>query len=268
LGNKHLKLDSPEWERMLTEWLKRIDARLAELGVDRKHWAFYPIDEPAHGVKAENFSRIGALAKRVMPEVLVYADTTTCEREVLETWKGLVDIWCPNNRQLDKAPEIIPWYRAERAAGRQVWSYVCSGPAKMLSPYSYYRMQAWLALDRGQTGIGHWAYADVGWGATGNAWDDLDASGADYSVVYRGEHAPVSSRRWEQISEGVEDYWLVHSLRQACADAPPKRRQAAKDALALCEQAIRDVVDHRDDTTRIAAHRDLLIQAYEKVIAE
>jgi len=266
LNVKHIKFRSPEWHVLFVQWYHQLANHLLELGYDNKHWAFYPVDEPSGGKKADTFSTVIQVAKEARPDILIYADATTYDLETLERWKPFVDIWCPNSVGLTQNPALIDWYRQRRAEGDQVWSYACHGPGKLRPPHGYYRMQAWLALDRGQNGIGHWAYADVGWGPKGNAWDDFDPPGPDFSVVYRGAERPVPSRRWEQFRQGVEDYWLVTSLRAACDRAREAKRGPADEARSLCDQAVRAVVDNPDDASTIPGFRARLITAYEQLI--
>jgi hypothetical protein len=92
---------------------------------------------------------------------------------------------------------------------RMIWSY--SGSGKHADPLRAYRAQAWRAFQHGATGIGFWAYADVG--QSGTAWDDLDGTRPDPAVIYEAANGVASSKRWEAWREGVEDYELLYQAQ-------------------------------------------------------
>jgi hypothetical protein len=127
------------------------------------------------------------------------------------------------------------------------WLYDTQGPAKSLSPYSYYRLLAWKAFLNGYTGIGFWSYAET----SGSVWDDFDGDHPDYAVIYDGENTTIiSSRRWEAWRMGIEDYELLTMYAK-------KKGDAAAKALA------REVMDSPADTTRADRVRRQILKELE-----
>ncbi len=69
-------------------------------------------------------------------------------------------------------------------------------------------MLPWLALQGGFDGFLRWSYND---------WPDDPYQHPEFGswptgdvfLVYPGEHGPVSSLRWEQLREGIQDYTLA-----------------------------------------------------------
>lgn len=90
--------------------------------------------------------------------------------------------------------------------------YVCCGPAHpntfLFSPLVESRMLPYLAAQGGYDGFLRWSYND---------WTDDpykhpewgDWPTGDVFFVYPGNNGPVSSLRWEQLREGIQDYELA-----------------------------------------------------------
>ena len=94
--------------------------------------------------------------------------------------------------------------------------YVCCGPAFpntfVHSPLVESRMLPFLALQGGYDGFLRWAHTD--W--SGEPYENVTFAppGANFPsgdtfFVYPGENGPVSSLRWEQLREGIQDYELA-----------------------------------------------------------
>lgn len=93
--------------------------------------------------------------------------------------------------------------------------YVCCGPefpnTFAHSPLIESRMMGFFAVQGGYDGFLRWAYNDwseapyehIQWQA------HMTFPSADTYFVYPGENGPVSSLRWEQLREGIQDYELA-----------------------------------------------------------
>ena len=87
-------------------------------------------------------------------------------------------------------------------------------------------MLSWKAFLRGYTGVGFWAYADIGDKDT-TAWKELER---DFAVIYDGpDNSIISSRRWEAWRMGIEDYELL--TMYAKAKGVPAAKALAKQVL-------------------------------------
>ena len=97
------------------------------------------------------------------------------------------------------------------------------------SPLGYYRCQAWLAWHHGLTGMGFWSYCT----SEDSPWFP-PALRHEYLLVYPGAGV-VSSKRWEAVRDGIENYGLLTALKQAIdkngASAQPEDVKAAKQLL-------------------------------------
>ncbi|HOJ32616.1 MAG TPA: PQQ-binding-like beta-propeller repeat protein [Candidatus Hydrogenedentes bacterium] len=203
---------SETYQRKLSRYLPLLVTHLKEKGVDLHHFALYPWDEPGgHGWHAvEHVAKFGEMVKAIQPEVLVYVNGGG-ERPMFERMAPTTDIWCPSIYMLpDKSPEMD----IVRKTGKMLWSYNCAygfarpvgANIKDINVIAEFRTAALFALRHGASGIGFWCY---------NIGDDMWQRVRDeYPLVYPAEHGTISSRRWEAVREGIEDYRILVALRE------------------------------------------------------
>lgn len=219
--------DSLARKNAMRTWITTLASELARLGLDKKDWALYPVDE-ARGEDLDRLQRIATLIKEIDPSVQLYAnpDSTSdisITREHLEALKPLIDIWQPNLLLASSSGKDFfqnlhaPW-----------WIYSNSStPAKAASPLNHYHAMSLKAWTLGAEGVGFWSYSDT---AGTSAWDDLDGARPDWAVVYEND-TPSSSRRWEAFREGLEDHRL---LQLAVSDNPrlsPSEKESWKNEI-------------------------------------
>jgi len=195
---------STVWIKAYKKWLTMWIAHLKQMGIDYNKFALYPIDEPGlHEGLVDNFIAFSKPVREIDPKVQIYTDPVSrATMNDLKKMAPYVDIWCPNRNGyllkegLDKLAYL-------KSTGKTVWTYECEANAKHQSPLGYYRGQAWLAWHHGLTGIGFWSYCTSRY----DPWY-VPQGGADYLLIYQGEGV-VTSKRWEAIRDGIEDYNLL-----------------------------------------------------------
>lgn len=227
-----------QWKAAFKLWYEGALHAAVRAGFRPDRVYLYPFDE-MDDEGTRRFIDVAVWARKEIPGVRFYA--TLNNKTALKVLPYL-DV-----AQVANAEELLG---SLGKTGSEIWIYNGTGLAKSLSPYSYYRLKAWKAFQRGYTGIGFWAYADAGWGDNaGTAWDDFDGDYPDHAVVYEGDNGNIiSSRRWEAWRMGIEDYELLTMYAKAKGDAAAK-------ALA------NDVLDHPEDTTKAdSARRKILMQ--------
>ncbi|MEH0638648.1 DUF6067 family protein [Streptomyces bottropensis] len=103
-----------------------------------------------------------------------------------------------------------------RKAGKTTTFYVYGAPAHpntlSFSPAVESRMLPWISAQRNLDGFLRWSYNS--W--TGDPFKQpvhIFTQGDEY-LVYPGRNGPMSSIRWEQLKEGIEDYELIAQLRE------------------------------------------------------
>jgi hypothetical protein len=101
------------------------------------------------------------------------------------------------------------FFRRQREAGRGLEIYGAEGPSRLLDPYGYYRLQAWLAASLGASGINFWSFADGG----PSAWNEFANPRRVFSPLYVDPQSVVSGKAVEAIREGREDVEYLALLR-------------------------------------------------------
>lgn len=205
------EFDSAPYRSDLKTFLDDLVAHLAGQGFDTNHFALYPFDEPGGvGWKAiDQVVAFGKAARTANPSVMIYVDGGG-ELPMFQALAPYIDIWCPGVYML---PEQTPLMDLVRHTGKMVWSYNCAygysrpvGPnLKNMNLVADYRNAALFAFRHGATGLGFWCY-NLG----ADPWGRTDA---EYPLVYPGRSKPVTSRRWEAVREGIEDYRILAALR-------------------------------------------------------
>lgn len=231
-------VDSEAYGKAHVQWLRAWVKHLAELGVGYDGFALYPVDEPGLSEGLVNiYLRMAKLAREADPKILMYTDPV--ERITVDELREMlpyVDIWCPNRLGLVLTKSSEEKLGVIKNSGNAVWMYECFGNVKHQSPLAYYRAQAWLAWQHGITGIGFWTYCT----SQDNPWF-LPSVRNEYMLVYPG-NGVVSSKRWEAVRDGVEDYGLLTALQDAVnakgAAAKPADIEAAQRLLGEQADAI------------------------------
>ena len=105
------------------------------------------------------------------------------------------------------------FYLAQKRQGRTLNFYSCSGPAKLLDPYSYYRLQAWHCWQIGATGTFFWAFGD---NSGSSSWNEyMAAHNTPFTPLFLDAQSVVAGKQMEAIRESVEDFEYFVMLRRA-----------------------------------------------------
>jgi hypothetical protein len=168
--------------------------------------------------------------------------------------KANIDVWAPiqalyqlGNYQgwpqdftIADKQKAREFFAREQAAGKQLWTYQCSGPTKAMDVNSYYRQYPWRAWYYGNTGLGIWSYNDI---RGASSWSDVDR--ADFSLIYEHRDAPedipvspveplIPSRRWQVFRTAVQDYLLLSMLQRRGVPVE-QLRGIVRQVLESCE---------------------------------
>jgi hypothetical protein len=232
---------SEEFTEDLEHYLADLVKHMASMGFDTSHFGLYPFDEPGgYGWHAVNqLVEFGKMVKAANPDVMMYVDGGG-ELPMFKAMAPVMDIWCPGITMLrEKTPEM----EVLRTTGKMLWSYNCAYPfsrpvganLKNINILGEYRTAALFALRHSATGIGFWCY-NIGedpWGRTTH----------EYSMVYPGNDGPVTSRRWEALREGLEDYRIVTALRERLENTESLPEETKQRIRSLIEARLPDLLD-------------------------
>jgi hypothetical protein len=225
------------WEKAYAAWLTAWFQHLQEMNIGYDNFALYPIDEPglAEGL-VDQFIKYSKTIRQVDPKVLIYTDPVAqATMQDLRNMAPYVDIWCPNRNGylLNQGAEKLAFIKS---TGKTVWTYECEGNAKHQSPLGYYRAQSWLVWHHGLTGIGFWSYCTSRY----DPWY-TPVGGNDYLLIYQGKGV-VTSKRWEAVRDGIEDYSMLRELQYAIEQSQNRDRpEIFSAAKKLLDQQATDI---------------------------
>lgn len=228
---------SESYTKDYQHYLADLVKHLSEKGIDLDHFALYSVDEPGgHGWDAVNkVIRVGEIAHEVNPKIMIYQDGGG-ELPMFEAMAKQLDVWVPPFEWL---PLDKPEMDVMRNHGALLWSYNCTYTSarpvganiKNINLFYEFRTAALLALRNGSTGIGYWAYK----AGSENQWS---RNKLEYSLVYPGRTKNVTSRRWEAVREGIEDYRIVSALKKYLED-----KDLNKDLRKKIENLVNESLD-------------------------
>ena len=209
--------DSPAYAADLKAYLDMLVAHMAENGIDTAHFALYPYDEPGgHGWHAVNqLVKFGNRIRAANPDVMIYVDGGG-ELPMFEAMAPVIDIWVPSIIMLAEDSAVMDLVRG---TGKALWSYDCvahyarpvGANTKDINLAGQYLTQPLFALRHDATGIGYWCYNISG----EDPWGRMQL---EYPLVYPGREKTVTSRRWEAVREGIEEYRIVAGLKARMDD--------------------------------------------------
>lgn len=250
---------SQNWKSAYSAWLKILVDHLQKMGIGYERFALYPFDESL----CEEFYQLAKLTKETDPRIQIFANNFGKGPKDFIRFEELVDIWCPHRRHCSEHPD---WLNKVKRFGKEVWTYggTYKGPAKNYPPYGYYRLMAWDAFNRGQTGMGFYTYID----RQEHNWNDTLKPHGYYNVVYGPAESPsdinthgekiIPSRRWEAWREGVEDYEYLVQLHKAIEQTKTHDTKAAADAETALNLQIKRVVDDRANSEVVYSARRII----------
>jgi len=148
-------------------------------------------------------------------------------------------VLCPNRPMwLAGGEKFARFYRDQQARGRTLQFYSCSGPAKLLDPYSYHRLQAWHCWQVGGTGSFFWALGD---NSGASSWNEYFTKAGPFTPLFLDEASVTAGKHMEALRESAEDYEYFVMLRAAVQKARAGGRADA--AVAAGEQLLRTAAD-------------------------
>lgn len=204
---------SPAFDDAVAGWLRFWADHARERGVRPEQISLLLVDEPSRSDQEE---RVAVWAKAVRASgtgIRVWENPTRSDpREIPSAFLNSIDVLCAN-RLLGKLGGASYWsfFRSQRTPTRSLELYGAEGPAHLLDPYSYYRLQAWHAAAIDADGIHFWAFGDTG-GAS--SWNDFAATRQAFTPLFLSRDDVTGAKQMEAIREGAEDYELVMRLRE------------------------------------------------------
>ena len=237
------KAGTPRFNAMVASWLGAWVQHLARQKIRPGQLVILLVDEPCD-LKQDAVIVAWASAVRAanlgvkLFEDPIYQDPSKGDPAMF----AACDVLCPNTpMMLEQGEAFRAFYRRQREAGKTLWLYSCSGPAKLLDPIAYHRAQAWLAFQMGAEGSFYWAFGCGG--GIGDSWHAYSQTGAEYSPYFVGPASVMEGKHSEAVRESVQDYEYLRMVRDAAGRAGARKSEAWQArAKALLTEGVAEAV--------------------------
>lgn len=230
------KMATPPFQNAVKNWITWWVKKLQQWNIQPHQLNLLLVDEPHTYEQDDTIIAYAKVIRKVAPGVVIWEDPTW-----REPWKArpqlfeLSDVLCPNLTMLiGQDKKFADFYIRQRLAGKKLWFYSCSGPGKLLDPYSYHRLQHWFCWKYRAEGSGFWAFGDSN-GAS--SWNEYLTLRGAYTPVFLDESTVTSGKHMEAIREGVEDYEYLIMLKKQITELEKQGKtdviiKEAKDLLS------------------------------------
>lgn len=234
------RIGTPQFDRRVGAWISAWVRHLKSQGIASERLGLLLHDEPHEGTDVGPLVAWARAIRATEPKVLIwedptYRDPTKAPPELFE----VADVLCPNRPMwLAQGEPFARFYLDQKRQGRELQFYSCSGPARLLDPYSYYRLQAWHCWRGGATGSFFWAFGD---NSGASSWNPYLAKAGPYTPLFLDEKTVTAGKHMEAIRESVEDYEYLVMLRKAVERAKAAGRSDA--AVSEAETLLKTAAD-------------------------
>ncbi len=214
-------MNTPPFEKAVAAWTLFWAEHARSMGIQPEQLAWLLVDEPR---EQDHDAIILAWAKIIRAantgirvwEDPIYHDMNKALPEMLSACHVL----CPNRQiflNADNAYRDV--FKQLQATGTTLEFYSCSGPARLLDPYRYYRLQPWQCWLYGMTASYFWAFGD---GGGTSSWNEYLLPRAAYTPLFLDATTVTAGKQMEACREGVEDYEYLAMLQDAIQQASDK----------------------------------------------
>ncbi|MDR2441597.1 MAG: discoidin domain-containing protein [Planctomycetaceae bacterium] len=239
-STKNSQFDSPQFEQIVSLWISAWVKHWRSKGIEPERINLLLIDEPGHNRNIAPLIAWANVIRKTEPKVKIWEDPIYSEdlpnvpKDVFE----LSDVFCINRPQwVQNETSFNSFYLDWQKKGKQLQLYSCSGPARLLDPYSYYRLQAWQCAKIGATGSFFWAFGDAN---GGSSWNEYGLQRAFFTPLFLDPESETvtGGKQMEGIREGIEDFETIKMLRDLI-----EKRKAENKPIGNAETVLRESID-------------------------
>lgn len=226
-------LGTSEFDRKVGTWISAWVRHLQGKGIPPERLGLLIYDEPHEKSNIGVFLAWAKAIRAAEPKVVIWEDPVYNDpARAPAALFAACDVLCPNRPMwLSHGEPFARFYRDQQHNGRTLNLYSCSGPARLLDPYSYYRLQAWHCHQIGATASFFWSFSD---NQGISSWNEYLVTAGPFTPLYLDQTSVTAGKQMEAIREGTEDYEYFVLLRKAIdkvkaagrADAAVSRAEA------------------------------------------
>lgn len=253
-----LGVGTPEYSAIWGKFFQDLEAHFTKMGwVDKTYVAF---DEKSNEVMLSSFQFL----RETVPNLKI----SLAANQEQKLYEDLDDISLYVGFDQPEAANRRP-SETRIKSGKLTTYYVCCGPAYpntfLFSPLVESRILPWISMQRGFDGLLRWSYDD--WTEspyTKTKWGEWGTG--DCFFVYPGKDRVVTSVRWEELREGIQDYELMRLLQEKISATPePERSPLKKQFQDAVELACRNVDGRTKDTNDLRHARNQVLVLLESL---
>ncbi|NMA47085.1 MAG: hypothetical protein GX945_11060 [Lentisphaerae bacterium] len=224
-------MGTDRFNRMVGDYMNAWANYLKKTGMRPNQLVVLLLDEPHNNDQDRIIIAWAKAIRAANPGIVIFEDPTYSKPEAgMPEMYELCDVLCPNTpMMLNNGEPFKQFYVKQREAGRELWLYSCSGPAKLLDPVTYHRAQKWRAFEIGAKGSFYWALGCAG--GQGDSWNAYTQPGTEYSPYFVSQTTVMDGKHSEAVREGVQDYEYLVMLQKRLAQL----KKAGKDGAALAK---------------------------------
>ena len=245
--------ETAKFNAMIASWMAAWEDHLVSRGIEPDRAVFLIIDEPGT-VQRERATIMWGKALRDRPKkynshIQIFEDTSGLEGKPYESTVidgddvySVSDILCPlesifiPGKDPNRGFEFFEDQRVNK--GKRLMFYSCSF-GREGDPYALNLIREWLIYKYHGEAVKYWSLGDAGGVADLN---EYAASGKVYSPLYFDGPIVYSSKRWEAIFEGRQDYEYFNILKMFVEYLKEKHPDHV-DAILDAESAISTAID-------------------------
>ncbi len=239
-------MGTPRFERMIDGYFHAWTDHMEAQGLKGEQLLVLLCDEPPLHNCHEIIKVWGQAMKKAKVTCKIFEDPiwTDVDKADADMFE-VCDIICPNTvHWVMGGKKFRDYYLAQQQKGRELYFYSCSGPAKLLDPITYHRLQHWVCIAMDGKGAFYWA---LGCGGGGNSWQTFLQPGTEYSPYFVGKTDAMEGKHSEAIREGVQDYEYYQMLKAKAAKLKAAGKSAKRIEDFLAESAWRALKPYIDD---------------------
>ncbi|MBN2376528.1 MAG: hypothetical protein JXD22_09010 [Sedimentisphaerales bacterium] len=211
------EMGTPPFQQAVADWITWWVNQLKTKNIKPEQLGLLLVDEPHTHEQDKIIIEYARVIQKAEPKVVVWEDPIWADPEngTAELFE-ICDVLCPQTRMwIEHDGKFADFYIKHRKAGRNLWFYSCSGPGKLLDPYSYHRMQHWFCWQYGGQGSGFWAFGDSN---GSSSWNEYLSNVGAYTPVFLDENSVTAGKHMEAIREGIEDFEYLRILQDKIAN--------------------------------------------------
>lgn len=234
-------MGTPRFERMVAQWMAAFVKHAQSRGIRPEQIALHLFDEPSKDEQFKMNTVWGKAIKAGAPDLMLFTDPSfKGKSDAFKEMLAVHDMVCPHlptTGGISKAVRDV--CQAADGRSKRFWLYSCAGPARLLDPYYYHRLQAWHCWLDGAEGMGFWVYWN--YYKTGNctAWNEMMTREETWGLVYTTPDSVTTGKHWEAVREGVEDYEYLSMLSSRVEEL--KKKGVSSESLSKAEELLRDL---------------------------